>query len=151
MSSSFAPRGTCFTTRRKGHVRKRIRMCARERSGKLRYSRCSTISALMNSRTEGILGWWREALGAIVVLVSRILTAPRTPWENDEFLFAEAVRRFDPSLYHPHPPGYPLYVLLGKIVNAAIGDPWRALVVLGILSAPIGFVALARAFRHWID
>jgi hypothetical protein len=61
------------------------------------------------------------------------------------------VKRFDPSLYHPHPPGYPLYVLLGKILNAAVGDPWRALVILGILSAPIGFVALARAFRNWID
>ena len=94
---------------------------------------------------------WREALGAIVVLVSRILTAPRTPWENDEFLFAEAVKRFDPSLYHPHPPGYPLYVLLGKIVNVAVGDPWRALVVLGIISAPIGFIALASAFRNWIE
>jgi hypothetical protein len=105
----------------------------------------------MNSRTAGILGWWREALGAIVVLVSRILTAPRTPWENDEFLFAEAVKRFDPSLYHPHPPGYPLYILLGKLVNIFTNDPWRALVVLSILSAPIGFVALARAFRNWIE
>ena len=105
----------------------------------------------MNSRTAGILGWWREAVGAVIVLVSRILTAPHTPWENDEFLFAEAVRKFDPSLYHPHPPGYPLYVLLGKIVNVFTNDPWRALVIVGIVAAPIGFVALARAFRHWID
>jgi hypothetical protein len=105
----------------------------------------------MNSRTAGILGWWREAVGAVIVLVSRILTAPRTPWENDEFLFAEAVRKFAPSLYHPHPPGYPLYVFLGKIVNIFTNDPWRALVILGIIAAPVGFVALARAFRHWID
>src|SRR2546430_8549366 len=28
----------------------------------------------------------------------------KTPWENDEFLFAEAVRKFDPSNFHPHPP-----------------------------------------------
>src|SRR5438309_3969333 len=95
--------------------------------------------------------WWREALGAALVLISRILTAPKTPWENDEFLFAEAVRKFDPSLYHPHPPGYPLYVLLGKIINVFTNDPWRALVIVGIIAAPIGFVALARAFRHWID
>src|SRR5207248_5953187 len=142
---------TWFTTRRKGHVRKRIRMCARERGGKLRYSRCSTISALMNSRTEGILGWWREGLGAIIVLVSRILTAPRTPWENDEFLFAEAVRKFDPSQYHPHPPGFPLLVLIGKAFAWFIHDPWRALVVFSIIAAPIGFVAIARAFRNWID
>jgi hypothetical protein len=101
--------------------------------------------------TRGLYGWWREAAGAVIVLVTRILTAPKTPWENDEFLFAEAVRKFDPSNYHPHPPGYPLFVLLGKAVNAFVGDPWRALVIVSIVAAPVGFVALARAFRHWIE
>lgn len=105
----------------------------------------------MNPTSAIVRGWWREALGAVVVLVSRILTAPRTPWENDEFLFAEAVRNFDPSRYHPHPPGFPLLVILGKVFNAFIHDPWRALVVFGIVAAPIGFVAIARAFRNWID
>src|SRR5262245_33756123 len=95
--------------------------------------------------------WWREAVGAALVLITRLWTAPRTPWENDEFLFAEAVRKFDPSNYHPHPPGYPLYVLLGKAFNAFAGDPWRALVIVAIVAAPIGFIALARAFRRWID
>ncbi len=94
--------------------------------------------------------WWREIGGSIVVLITRIIIAPKTPWENDEFLFAEAVRKFDPSNYHPHPPGYPLYVLLGKAFAPLAGDPWRALVVLAIIAAPVGFIALARAFRNWI-
>lgn len=85
------------------------------------------------------------------MLVTRILTAPRTPWENDEFLFAEGVRHFDPSRYHPHPPGYPLYILIGKVFAAVLHDPWRALVVAAIVAAPVGFVAIARAFRNWID
>jgi hypothetical protein len=89
--------------------------------------------------------------GALLVLLIRIVTAPRTPWENDEFLFAEAVRKIDLSRYHPHPPGFPLFVLLGKAFDAFLHDPWRALVVLNIVLAPIGFVALARALRHWID
>jgi hypothetical protein len=105
----------------------------------------------MNPTGAIVRGWWREVLGAVIVLVSRIITAPRTPWENDEFLFAEAVRNFDPSRYHPHPPGFPLLVILGKVFNAFIHDPWRALVVFGIVAAPIGFVAIARAFRNWID
>jgi hypothetical protein len=105
----------------------------------------------MNPTPAIVRGWWREALGAIVVLVSRILTAPRTPWENDEFLFAEAVRNFDPSRYHPHPPGFPLYVIIGKVFNAIVHDPWRALIVFSIVAAPIGFVAIGRAFRNWID
>jgi hypothetical protein len=105
----------------------------------------------MNPTRAIVRGWWREALGAALVLVSRILTAPRTPWENDEFLFAEAVRNFDPSRYHPHPPGFPLLVLIGKVFAWFIHDPWRALVVFSIIAAPIGFVAIARAFRNWID
>jgi hypothetical protein len=104
----------------------------------------------MNPTRAIVRGWWREALGAVIVLVSRILTAPRTPWENDEFLFAEAVRNFDPSRYHPHPPGFPLFVLLGKVFGAVIDDPWRALIIFSIVAAPIGFVAIARAFRNWI-
>ncbi|MEA2327630.1 MAG: hypothetical protein QOE68_2589 [Thermoanaerobaculia bacterium] len=105
----------------------------------------------MNPTRAIVRGWWREALGAALVLVSRILTAPRTPWENDEFLFAEAVRNFDPSRYHPHPPGFPLLVLIGKVFAWFVHDPWRALVVFSIIAAPIGFVAIARAFRNWID
>src|SRR5690242_18015678 len=100
---------------------------------------------------SSLITFWRELLGALVVLITRILTAPKTPWENDEFLFAEAVRKFDPSNYHPHPPGYPLFVLLGKFVALIVDDPWRALVIVNVIAAPIGFVALARAFRNWTD
>src|ERR1044071_271525 len=97
--------------------------------------------------------YWREMIGALVVLFVQIAKMPRTPWENDEFLFAEAVKKFEPTIgaYHPHPPGFPLFVLLGKAMNEIIGDPWRALVILNILAAPVGFVAMARAFRRWID
>src|SRR5437870_6462722 len=94
---------------------------------------------------------WREIAGAIVVLITRVITAPISPWENDEFLFAEAVKQFDPSNYHPHPPGYPLFVLLGKLFMIIVHDPWRALMIVSIVAAPVGFVALARAFRVWID
>src|SRR5881227_436752 len=110
-------------------------MWMRSRGARLRKTRCSTINARMNPTGAIVRGWWREALGAVVVLVSRILTAPRTPWENDEFLFAEAVRKFDPSRYHPHPPGYPLYILIGKVFHALTDDPWRALILFSIVAA----------------
>jgi hypothetical protein len=96
--------------------------------------------------------YWREIAGSLIALVVQIATMPRTPWENDEFLFAEAVKKFEPTIwaYHPHPPGFPLFVLLGKAINELVGDPWRALVLLNIVAAPIGFVAMSRAFRRWI-
>src|SRR5437763_5576158 len=137
ISRRCASSGTAGSTRRNGQVRKRIRVWRRSRSGRERNVRCSTISARMNRPTAGLYGWWREIAGAIVVLVSRLLTMPKTFWENDEFLFAEAVRSFDPSRYHPHPPGYPLYVLLGKLFNAFLHDPFLSLVALGVVTSVI--------------
>src|ERR1043165_5591367 len=96
--------------------------------------------------------YWREIARGLITLIVQIASMPRTPWENDKFLFALAVKKFEPTIwaYHPHPPGFPLFVLLGKAMNELVGDPWRALVVLNVIAAPIGFVALSRAFRRWI-
>ena len=109
------------------------------------------MNARMNRLTSGLYGWWRELLGAAIVLASRIAIAPLTWWEHDELLFAHALRDFDPLRFHPHPPGYPLYVLLGKFVNLFVGDAFRSLVSISIVSAVVGYIALARLFRKLID
>src|SRR6266852_8311957 len=105
-------------------------------------------SSLITHYSSPITRHWREALGALLVLVSRIVTMPRTFWESDELLFAGAVRNFDPWSSHPHPPGYPLYVGLGKVFNLVAGDPFLALRALSIVSCVIGFLALSAAFRR---
>jgi Dolichyl-phosphate-mannose-protein mannosyltransferase len=108
----------------------------------------SVDSGLGRLRTQDFLRWWPEAAGALVVLISRLLTMPRTFWESDELLFAAALRRFDPWSSHPHPPGFPLYVGFGKLFDAILGDPFRALVALSVISCVVGFIALAAVFRH---
>jgi len=99
---------------------------------------------------EKLKSHWRELAGAVVVLVSRLMTLPRTPWESDEFQFMEAVRDFDPSRYHPHPPGYPLFVGLGKLVNLLLDDPFRSLVTVSVVSCVVGFLAFAATFRQFL-
>ncbi|HEY0139635.1 MAG TPA: hypothetical protein VGF48_02005 [Thermoanaerobaculia bacterium] len=91
---------------------------------------------------------WRELAGLLLVLGIRLATLPRTPWEADEFLFLEAVVDFDPSRYHPHPPGYPLYVFLGKVANLILQAPFASLVLVSVISCAIGFLALTVAFRR---
>lgn len=76
---------------------------------------------------------------------------PRTFWESDELLFAGAVRNFDPWSSHPHPPGYPLYVGLGKLFNLFTDDPFLALRALSIVACVIGFLALSALFRQLLD
>lgn len=105
----------------------------------------------MNSTQHAARGtqdyYWREALGAVVVLVSRILTLPKTFWEGDELLFAAAIEKFDPWSSRPHPPGYPLYIGLGKFF-AFFTDPFHALVIVSVIASVIGFIALTIVFRH---
>src|SRR5437870_3177983 len=93
----------------------------------------------------------RVILGALLVLISRLATMPKTFWEGDELLFAAAIQKFDPWSSQPHPPGYPLYVGLGKCITLFTGDPFSALVALSVVGCVVGFVALSIAFRQLLD
>lgn len=55
----------------------------------------------------------------------------------DSYNFAGALLRFDPANGTPHPPGYVLYVWLGRLVFALIGERRAALTVLSALSAAL--------------
>ena len=101
-------------------------------------------------RTERLYEYRREILGAIFVLVLRILTMPRTFWESDELLFAAGIKDFDPWSSHPHPPGYPLLIGLGKFLDFFFDDPFRSLVALSIIASVVAFFFLARAFDRII-
>lgn len=105
--------------------------------------------------THGIVGGvrlhWREVAGALLVLATRIASMPRTFWESDELLFAAAVKKFEPLASHPHPPGYPLYVGLGKLAAAFTSDVFTALVAISVVSCVVGFVALSLTFRRLVD
>jgi hypothetical protein len=86
--------------------------------------------------------------GFALVLLVRLLTLPRSLWEMDEVLFARAVERFDPLSHRPHPPGYPVVVGLGKLLNLVFHDPFTSLVVLSLVASLVGYWALVAAFRR---
>lgn len=86
--------------------------------------------------------------GLTLVGAVRAFTLPRSLWEMDEVLFARAVERFDPLSHRPHPPGYPLVVGLGKLLNLIFQEPFISLVVLSLISTLVGYWALVVAFRR---
>src|SRR2546429_2183197 len=51
----------------------------------------------------------------------------------DAVQFALALREYDVSKHQHHPPGYILYVGLGRIVNAWLGDPAAAYALLAVV------------------
>src|SRR5262245_10278369 len=92
------------------------------------------------------------ALGlSLVTLVSRWPYRARMLYNWDAVQFALALREFDVAKHQPHPPGYLLYVLLGRVLNAWSGDPAFAYVGLAMLfSAATTFVVYWLG-RHLYD
>lgn len=93
--------------------------------------------------------WIVVALAAAIAL-TRIYALSRSLWDWDEALFAMGVRSYDVTQHHPHPPGFPLFVLAAKIVHLAVHNEFRAVQAVTLLGA-IGLFpalfALARELR----
>jgi hypothetical protein len=68
-------------------------------------------------------------------------TRPASPSDGDEVLFLKALRELDVASYQPHPPGYPVYVMLGRLAALVVPDPVAAL---QLVSAVATAAALAR-------
>ena len=89
------------------------------------------------------------ALGCVLAL-TRLLAVARSLWEWDEVQFLLAMRDFDVTRHQPHPPGFPVFIALGKLLSVVAASDFRALqsisVVAGMLAFPAVFL-LARELR----
>ncbi|HEX8794768.1 MAG TPA: glycosyltransferase family 39 protein [Polyangiaceae bacterium] len=72
-------------------------------------------------------------------------SAPAWPDDWDGVGFVESVRDFDLARFHPHPPGYPVYVALLRAAALLMRDPMRACALVAALSgaAAVAFAWLA--------
>src|SRR5688572_25475131 len=85
------------------------------------------------------------ALACLTVL-SRLPYRARMLYNWDAVQFALALREYDVVKHQPHPPGYILYVGLGRLVDAWVRDPTAAYVTLAVVfSGLTTFVVYALA------
>jgi hypothetical protein len=104
----------------------------------------------------------RLAALAVLFLVAHLAWLPSTLEDVDSINFALGVREFDVGRHQPHPPGYPLFVALGKVSTAVArgaGVPAAEVRGLSIWSALAGtalmpllflfFCALSDERRAW--
>src|ERR1035441_7456728 len=54
--------------------------------------------------------------------LSRFVFRSHYLYDVDSVNFALALKRFDPSVHQPHPPGYFLYICLGRLANLLFHD-----------------------------
>ena len=108
---------------------------------------------------------FRQAAPSAILIATTALTRfvfrSRYLYDIDSVNFALALKRFDPSVHQPHPPGYFLYVCLGRLASLLLPDANAALVAIGIVFS-CGAVAMiyvltdrwfgprAAAFAGWV-
>lgn len=93
---------------------------------------------------------WVWAVGLLVVAISRALAVFDGPWEADEALFALGVLDFHVPGHRPHPPGFPGFVLTGRVVWWLVGDPLLALRIVSIVASLGGLVLLDDLLRRLV-
>ena len=81
---------------------------------------------------------------------TRFLAMARSLWDWDEALFCLGMRAYDVTSHHPHPPGFPVYIGLGRLVRLLVHDDFRALQAINLAAGMLVFPAvfmLARELR----
>jgi hypothetical protein len=77
-------------------------------------------------------------VAAAAAVVTRVPFAARRLWDHDSVQFALGVERYDLAAHHPHPPGYPLYIAVLKLLAMLGVDSLHGMVALSILAAALG-------------
>ncbi len=87
---------------------------------------------------------------AVLVALTRLFSLAKGPWDWDEVLFCMAVGDYNVVAHQPHPPGFPLYIFLARLVRGFADSDFHALQTVNVVAAMLVFpvmFAVARAFR----
>jgi hypothetical protein len=83
------------------------------------------------------------------LVATRIVFRSRYLYDIDSVNFALGLRRFDPSSHQPHPPGYFLYICLGRIVTAFLHDANTAFVAISIAASCGALIMIYALTDNW--
>jgi Protein O-mannosyl-transferase TMEM260-like len=83
------------------------------------------------------------------VVVTRFAFRSHLLYDLDSLGFALGVEHFDPRVYQPHPPGYFLYVCLGKLFHLLTADVNLALILLSIVASCAAAALIYRMADEW--
>jgi hypothetical protein len=94
----------------------------------------------------GIRHYAIAATLALAFLVAHLPFLPSSLEDLDSINFALGLRHFDVANHQPHPPGYPIYIALGRLAHAFVPSEAQALAVVGVLAGALGVFALVALF-----
>jgi hypothetical protein len=94
---------------------------------------------LVSATRWRLMEFLKSKTAAIPTLLFLLTVATRIPFSSkllyhmDSVHFALALERYDVTVHQPHPPGYFLYVMLGRLVHLFINDANGVFVFLSIV------------------
>ena len=86
----------------------------------------------------------------LVLATSRFAAFPASIWEQDEAYFGCGVIQFDVTANHPHPPGFPLWMVLGKATSTVVDQPTRGLRVVSACASVYIVFPLLSLWCIWL-
>ncbi len=113
------------------------------------------LSAFVSRIGDPRLAWSTRRDGLVMVLlgvatvISRIPDRAATLQGWDSVLFALGVEDYDVVAGRPHPPGYPVYIFLGKVANWFVGDVNAALVWVSVAASGLAVAFLYGFMREF--
>lgn len=106
-----------------------------------------SLLGLSNRRLDLVL-----SLVVLAVIVgSRLAAFPASVWEQDEAYFVAAVHQFDVTDSRPHPPWFPLWIVIGKVFASTGLDPGLALRIPALLFSLWIFIPLRAFWRRFLS
>lgn len=108
--------------------------------GEIRLKPSRDVARLTPSRSAIVV------LLAIVFLALHLPYLPSTLEDLDSINFALGLHRFDVARHQPHPPGYPVFIAIGKASRALIDSDAKALAAVSVAAGTLGVFAIAAFF-----
>ena len=78
----------------------------------------------------------------LITIITRIPSTSKLLYHTDSVHFALALQKYDITVHQPHPPGYFLYVMLGRLLNLVIGDANTVFVSISIVFSGLAVVTI---------
>jgi hypothetical protein len=92
-------------------------------------------------------------IAVCVLLLLTRLPAMASYLSIDNVNLALSLEKFDPSIHQPQPPGYPFFVLFGRVINFFFRNAERSFVLISVLVSglclPAAFALGKRMFSVW--
>lgn len=88
------------------------------------------------------------ALCALAFLGAHLPFLPVALEDLDSINFALGLRAFDVAQHQPHPPGYPVFVFLGRFANGVLSSEVMALSALSVVAGSLAVLGIAALLRR---